>query len=203
MLAQNGSMLPYRCSTLLAPVSLPASIAQQPCFASNAISYLWKIFETWSRPFDVRVSVAEHQNGCKIVAAPQVFEEMVFDSLINSAQTVEAEFTVGEDADIHGFFLWLSLQCAPEAKRLDTLNTETNWFPVFFPIWPQSTSVQMGDRIEVTCNRSLSDDGIHPDYEISGSILPRNGSVRTFAWESFHHAQSFRCNGFYRALFGC
>jgi hypothetical protein len=84
--------------------------------------------------------------------------------------------------------LWIRLFCSRTAVAIDSLNAQTNWRPMFLPVFHPGVQVAPGDSIEATIETTLSPDGIHPDYRISGSLVTRSTELK-FDYHSMHDAE--------------
>ncbi|HEY7414838.1 MAG TPA: hypothetical protein VH593_06575, partial [Ktedonobacteraceae bacterium] len=54
-LKAGGKMIPRRCTSLIAAVSLPQDFLQSPAFSEFAWSSVEDIFQAMGHPFDIRV----------------------------------------------------------------------------------------------------------------------------------------------------
>ena len=201
LMKTGGEFLPERCNTFIAPVQLPTELITSPTFDPDALPYLNHIFAAARRPFDVRVSISNLGNSYKLPSIPTTFESLNFSGQIEQNSIHGHTFVISDTAELHGFLLWLSIECRIGAGQLDTLLHKTNWFPVFFPVWPNSLPVTEGDSIECAFSRHLSDDGMHPNYAIEGIVRSRAGNEQNFMWKSDHHSSTFLASDFYKELF--
>ena len=57
------------------------------------------------------------------------------------------------------------------------------------------------DRVTFEFTRTLSDDGVHPDYHLIGQVERAKAPPAPIEWHSPHHAPVFRATEVYRRLF--
>jgi len=200
-LKETGTMIPEMCDTLISPVELSKDLLDNPRFATDSLRYLEEIFNNMGRAFDPRVSIVNHREACKLLSSPRVFESLNFSNGSQQSRR-DVSFLIGSDGVMSGFLLWLCFQCSHGQASLDTRLEGTTWFPVFFPVFYPGVEVSCGDLVEMSCDRQLSEDGIHPDYFITGNIIKRRSGFQPFNWKSSHHGSEFRGNMFYEKLFG-
>jgi type I protein arginine methyltransferase len=116
----------------------------------------------------------------------------------------DVELTITAPGALYGLVLWIQLWTEPSDDPLDALGdgaTRSTFSPVFFPLYWLGVDVDVGDRLAVRCKRTMSDDGIHPDYAVSGALTTRGGASRPFVLDQPHHGPAFRQNATYRQLF--
>ncbi len=83
---------------------------------------------------------------------------------------------------------------APES--VDSLaHDKTSWLPVLLPLsgltgFEGGLAVAPGDRVEAVWQWSPSDDGVHPDYRLSGRVVRAAGEAVPFEQLSYHHRPS-------------
>ena len=198
-LKPGGVMIPSRCSTQIAAVSLPDALAREPRFTEISGPYVERVFQEAGRPFDVRICI-DHFSEKHILSTHAVFEALDFTEKASEEFESEIHLTITKTGRLDGFLLWLTLDTAP-GKHLDTLVDRTHWLPVFFPVFSPAIEVQAGDEIRAICAGSASAGTITPDYRISGHIQRHAGST-DFDFISARNTSEFRGNPFYRALFG-
>jgi len=95
--------------------------------------------------------------------------------------------------------VWLTLDTGG-GEPIDILEHEHCWLPVFFPLFDR-LPVSAGDRIEGVAATVLSDDSLHPDYFVEGTLHRKDAEPLPFRHDSAHHAPVFRGNAFYDRLF--
>jgi acyl carrier protein len=88
-----------------------------------------------------------------------------------------------------------------EAEKIDSLEDECSWLPMYVSAFDAGVEVEAGDLIEVECGSQLSDDGVHPDYWIRGRLRRESGEEVKIECESRHHENGRERRSFYRALY--
>jgi len=198
-LKDGGVMIPRRCATRIAAVSLPADVAEQPRFTELSGPYVGRIFEAVGHPLDVRVCIRNFPEA-NVVSDAQVFEDLDFSRVIDPELRSEITLTITRDARIDGFLLWLNL-FTDDDELIDVLRQAYVWLPVFFPVFYPGVEVTAGDVIRAVCYVGPSDCDATPDYRIEGTLSRRGGPAISFAHHSFHRRPIFKGSRFYEALF--
>jgi thioesterase domain-containing protein/2-polyprenyl-3-methyl-5-hydroxy-6-metoxy-1,4-benzoquinol methylase len=199
-LKPGGTIIPARCRTRIAALTLPANILREPTFTAISGHYVERIFQSYGRNFDLRLCI-KNLSLENLISTQADFEVLDFNSfcVVDASKTIRLE--IQQDAILHGFALWLVLHMGAE-RILDTMQEKTAWFPAVFPVFYPGIHVGKGDRIEAICQVSLSADGVHPDYGISGELISRTSGNRKFQFRSNYQDQGYRESEFYKRLFG-
>jgi protein arginine N-methyltransferase 1 len=211
--------IPFRLQTWAAAVDL--SGAGELGLAAESLPYLHSIFEAAGGPFDVRLCLAGPAAELLISSCAPV-ESVTFTSpaasplaalplaalppaalppaalppaaRIDAGLPGGAELRIGVSATMTGVLLWARVAASARGGReVDALDGGTRaWAPIYVPL-PEPVPVAAGDHLTVALGRRTSDDGVHPDYEmtIDGRVV----------WSSPHHGGPFRGSDFYRRLF--
>jgi protein arginine N-methyltransferase 1 len=171
------------------------------------VEYVERIFRTVGHPFDLRLCIDGPARDLLISTTTEV-ERLAF-GLPGSPQTGSGQTSrtdtgsirVHSSARIHGLMMWPRLWCTD--VLYDSLETcGQSWAPVFVPISFNGIPVGPGDWINFEFTRSLTDDGVHPDYSLRGDLDRRSSSgVLSIEWSSCHHCKLFRRTEVYRHLF--
>ena len=198
-LKPNGIMIPERCVTFIAACTLPQDVLHRPKMDEIPSRYAKKIFEAIGYPFDVRICMGKFPKENRL-SDSGIFENLRFTQTTNTAESTEFNLTIKQDGRWDGFILWLNLYVI-ESEVVDTLAHEGNWAPVYFPIFEPGVEVSRGDVIQATCQRSLSDNQINPDYVIHGRLIKRNGHIFEFEHGSYYRKAQFRQHLFYQRIF--
>lgn len=199
-LKPDGIMIPYRSITHIAAVGFPEEILNNPGFSKVSWSYAKRIFEEIGYPFDLRVCI-RHFPSSDLISSIGIFEDLDFTQPLPTEYSEKINLTITKDGKFDGFLLWLKLY-TNESEVVDVLEDHTsNWLPVYLPLFDPGIAVAAGDRIEAVCEGKLSDDGVNPDYKITGHLIKQNGEIVAFERESNHHAKVFRSTPFYQRLF--
>jgi amino acid adenylation domain-containing protein len=197
-LKADGCMIPHRCVTKIAAITLPNELRDNPSFQELTGHYTRQIFEHVGQPFDLRLCIKNLPID-RVISTNDIFEDLVFDGRTTSESSQQISLTMTKSTRLDGLLLWLNLYTAPDIV-IDNLEREYSWLPVYFPIFSPSIDVLVGDRIEANCKSWLSDNQINPNYQITGEIIQRNGKIIPFHYESLHHQQSQSPSRFYEQL---
>ncbi|OZM72906.1 SAM-dependent methyltransferase [Amycolatopsis antarctica] len=201
LLTPDGVFVPHRSATTVVAVDLDTAFGgRRPAFAPIAVRYLDKIFGSVGRPFDLRVCVPRLNEAAFLSEIAEV-ESLEFNGELRPEGTDHRELRVTKSGTLHGFALGVRLWVDENQSPLDSFSQRTNWFPVYAPVSTAGLPVAEGDRITLEFVTRLSDDGVHPDYELTGELEPVAGERVPLHWRSGHHDMGFRTNGFYRELF--
>lgn len=198
-LNDSGVMIPSRCTTRIAAMSLPDDLASHPRFTELSGPYVRRIFETVGHALDVRVCIS-HFPEANVVSDTQVFEDLDFSRPIATELRSEITLTITRNARIDGFLLWLNLYTIEE-ELIDVLSGQYHWLPVFFPVFYPGTRVDEGDVIRAVCLVGPSDSVATPDYRIQGTLIRKNGDNISFDYQSLHKREIFKQSPFYQTLF--
>ncbi len=198
-LRPDGCMIPERCATLVAAAQLPDVFLQNLSFSEMSGDYVERIFAQVGGAFDLRLCL-KNAGESLLISDSDVFEDLDFSARIEPNYERTIRLKVTRDGRLDGFLLWLNLHTIKN-EVVDNLRTESNWLPVYLPVFHPGIDVREGDEIEATCAGTLSDDGRNPDYQICGRLLRGSGEAIEFEHYSRHHGKEFRANPFYESLF--
>ncbi len=199
-LKPGGTMLPTRSITHIAAACLPEYILASPALSQTGWDYLRRIFQYIGYPFDLRICIKNLKRS-DLISNINIFEDLDFNQPLAADYSQQISLTINKDSRLDGFVLWLKLYTS-DSEVVDVFDDRnSNWMPVLFPVFYPSIAVNVGDRIEASCQTTLSDDGIYPDYKIFGNLIKTTGEKIAFKYESSHHKPVFRHNQFYQDLF--
>jgi amino acid adenylation domain-containing protein len=198
-LKNTGLMIPRRCVTKIAPVSLPEPLWSAPRLAELPRTYVGQVFERMGRPFDLRLCIKNFPWE-NLLSLAEVFEDLDFSEFVEPESERDVRFTINRDARLDGLLLWLNLFPAEDAS-LDSLHQSLSWLPVFFPVFYPGLSVSTGDIIQARCARAVRQGSRLPDYLLEGVVTRRDGERIPFTYTSPHDTSAFRSNAFYDLLF--
>jgi len=200
LLAPGAVVVPAAASTLAAAVSLRAMFPGGLAFSRDALPYVQQIFGVCGRPFDLRLSVANPPADIAMSTAEPV-ETFACDGSAPLSATTQTRLTITRTGAIDGLLCWLRLEAGGGAPALDSLRDKTSWTPVYLPLFDDPVQVAPGDVLEVDFERSASDDGIHPDYQVQAT-LSTGSAVHQASFSSLHHGSALGTALVYRELFG-
>ncbi|MDB5379742.1 MAG: hypothetical protein JWR00_4188, partial [Rubritepida sp.] len=199
-LLPGGEMIPFRCTTQIAAVSLPDGLRNDPRFTEMPSHYAERIFATEGRRFDLRVCV-KNLPSAALVSDTAIFEDLRFGKAIAAEDSLEIHLTIARSCRIDGFLLWVNLQPGPE-QMIDVLTSDSSWLPLFLPVFSPTVEVEVGDTITAVCSRLVEPDVFAPDYLMRGTVIRRQGGAVAFHHDSRRLEPAFGANPFYRALHG-
>lgn len=198
LMKPEGVMIPERCLTHCAALELPPETVDDPAFAPTAVPFVRAIFDLLG-PFDVRLCVDGAHDGM-LASTIGVFEDlMLAQPQLTEERALALEVT--RDATIQGLLLWIELQPVMDGPAADSLRDETNWFPLFLPLFYPGLAVKAGDRIVGQARRTAGADGVHPDYRFQGRVERKAGPPVDCAWDSLYKSEDWRRTPLYAKLF--
>jgi type I protein arginine methyltransferase len=173
-----------------------------PGITIETLEYVERIFRSVGHPFDLRLCIDGPARELLISTTTEV-ERLAFGAtgFGQTSRTDTGSIRIHSPARIHGLIMWPRLWCTDDPY--DALDTGgQSWSPVFAPLSLNGIPVGPGDWINFEFTRSLSDDGVHPDYSLHGDLNRRSDGVLPIEWSSCHHCKLFRRTEVYRHLFG-
>jgi amino acid adenylation domain-containing protein len=198
LLRPGGEMIPVRCVTRIAAVTLPTALAAAPMMGEAARHYTERVFESLGRRFDLRVCV-KNLSASALASDTAVFEDLEFHAPVEPEASTRFRLTLARDGRVDGFLLWVQLHVGP-GEIIDVLGSECSWLPVFLPALPPATELRAGDVIEAVASRVSVAGEPMPDYVIRGDVLRGGRRLHGFAWESARTGRGAGGCGFYAAL---
>lgn len=200
-LAPDGVMIPHRCVTRAAAVSLRDVLAANPvAFSPDAVGYLERVFEWNGAPFDIRLRVQASDRTAPLTAGEPV-EVLDFNGDLRLEQENAVSLTVERSGTVDGLLLWPELTCHPDDEPLDTMKVATSWDPVYFPLFDEEIPVAGGDVVELVFRVATGEDGIHPDYDVRARLRTGDGAEHVGGFGSPYRGTGFRGHSLYRRLF--
>ena len=198
-LKDNGVMIPHRCVTHFAAVTLPDRLREAPHLNPLPRYYTEQVFRKIGRPFDLRICIKNLPLSC-LLSQPETFEELDLTSFIEPDNENDVTLTIEKDSRLDGFLLWVNLSPGL-TETIDSLDDKLSWLPVFFPTFYPGVDVTTGDIIEVNCLRRHSEGSLMPSYEITGKLYHEPIGPQPFYFRSLHSSTTFQGGPFYQALF--
>ncbi|WP_051898660.1 50S ribosomal protein L11 methyltransferase [Sciscionella sediminilitoris] len=201
-LKPGGLFIPHRSASTVAAVDLNRLPSPcRPALVEISEGWLENIFTDVGRPFDVRMCIFGITEETLLSGQAEV-EPLEFNGELARSGTDHLELEVTSEGVLHGFALGVRLWVDETGEPIDSVKQLTNWPPLYAPISQEGIAVYPGDRIPLTFTWTLSDDGVHPDYRLSGELRPADGGEAVaLEWDSPHHTAGFRGDDFYRELF--
>jgi len=199
-LVDGGVSVPDRCVSTVAAATLEGAMPEgKPFLASETVSYLDLIFASTGGPFDFRLCLYGELAPVQLSGQAEI-EDLQFNGDLRTEGTDDIELIIRRPGLLHGLVVGIRLSTAVGLAPVDTTTEETSWLPVFAPLSLEGIPVSEGDRVLAILRRTLSDDGVHPDYELSGDVEHRDGRTTEVSWNSPHHGGRLRSTSFYREL---
>lgn len=195
-LNKEGKMVPHSCKTLAAAVCARELLQGEIAFDKDYIYYVEKIFQEVGYPFDLRL-ILNFCNEEDLNSTSDVIENLEFFKLKTefAPEIKDFDLTVTKDSNIDGLLLWINLLIDEDKAPLDSFKQST-WDHVYIPIFDTPIPVKQGDKINVICEKTLSDDNIHPNYYFKVRIGEHFGE-----FNSTHHDKIFQSKSIYKELF--
>lgn len=198
-LKPNGLMIPMRCITQIAAVTIPDEILHRPQFGEYASHYTQQLFDVVGYPFDVRICL-NHLPSTHFLSGAAIAENLDFTTFANPETSVPFALTMTRSGRLDGFLLWINLYTAAN-EMVDSLARKCNWSPIFLPVFEPGLGVAAGDVIEATCTTRLSENHVNPDYLFEGRVFRQKGTIHTFDYVSHYQKPLFKQTPFYQRLF--
>lgn len=207
-MGNTGISIPHRCTTLVAGASLSWAYPRGIAFDVDSLDMVREIFNAIGYPFDVRLcldgeTAQEVRTGVaeSLITDVGDAEDLRFNSGLSDSGEDHLRLTVSRADLLTGLVLWPRLEVIAGGPVIDSLRQETGWSPCYAPLFTEGVAVAPGDVLDVRFRWSLSDDGRHPDYAVTGRIERAGAPSTLFSWKSPHHAAGFRSSAIYEWLF--
>ena len=193
-LKPEGIVIPGRCRTLFAAVSLPPEFLAQPTFDGMGGYYAEESWRLAGYPHDFRLCLLG-ANRSVLASGVGVFEQIDFSAAPRLTDEHTVELRATRDAKLDGFLLWLELETAPGVS-LEALDHADSWLPVYLPAFDPPVEVRAGDVLSLTIRSEFAPNHHNRDYHVSGTV-----GGHTFTFDSWHYRQGYRSTPFYQRLF--
>jgi acyl transferase domain-containing protein/acyl-coenzyme A synthetase/AMP-(fatty) acid ligase/SAM-dependent methyltransferase len=198
-LRPGGIMIPGRSTTKIAAARFPDALLPHPGFYQVPSRYTGKIFDEVGYPFDLRLCIKNFPRG-NLLSNADIFEDLDFNRITPLEEQHDIELIIDQNSRLDGFLVWLNLHTI-EGEVIDIIEHEYSWLPVYLPLFHPGIETKPGDRIVATITRSLCENGLNPDFVVSGQFLRSNGESIAFSCSSYHYKQQYKQHPFYAALF--
>ena len=200
--AAECTWIPFRMQTWAAAIDLTRALAPADyALAEESLPYLRHVFGSVGHAFDLRLCLAGPVRDL-LVSDAAALESIVFDHRrepppAHSARVAGLTVDV-PDSRVTGLLLWSRVAVTSSSPEIDTLTGDTRgWAPVYVPLSLSGVPVPPGAGLTVTFSRTTSDDGVHPDYDLTVTV-PDGEPLR---WHSPHHGTDFRRTPLHQQLF--
>lgn len=193
----DGILAPHRSVTTAAAIDLDQ--AGPLGFPNFALAYVREIFADVGRPFDLRVCLVGLQDAYLSDVAE--VEALDFNGALRPEGTDQVSVTFTRAGRFHGLALGMRLWVADDDEPIDSLTQQSNWLPVYAPLSGVGLPVRPGNHFTFDFRTTLSDDRLHPDYQLHGELVRDGAPPAALTWRSTHHHDGFRGSPFYQSLF--
>ncbi|MBO3678934.1 50S ribosomal protein L11 methyltransferase [Streptomyces sp. NEAU-YJ-81] len=203
----GGMFIPHRSVTTAVALDLgSATGGEPPGFPPAAFGFVEEIFAAVGRPFDLRVCLAGLQDVPKVrersyLSGAVEVEPLEFNGDLRPEGVDTAELTFTRPGSFSGLALGMRLWVAEDDVPIDSLFEWSNWTPVYAALSEEGLPVRPGDRFAFEFTTTMSDDGVHPDYALTGELHRGSGPAVPLRWDSAHHPDGFRESFFHRWMF--
>jgi amino acid adenylation domain-containing protein/natural product biosynthesis luciferase-like monooxygenase protein len=198
LLTPDAPIIPGRCETLAAAVTLPEDFMNDPRFAELAAYYAGNLFKQAGYEFDLRLSITGIDRT-HLRSSIGVFEDLDFKAP-QPWYSRRIRLEIDKDSTIHGLLLWVRIEMSPGVV-LDTIDHQASWLPVYLPIFPGGLSVRRGDVIDAEVTGALAENALNRDYSIRGTVTGAGVVIDTFDFTSWHYKRVYKGSPFYEKLF--
>ncbi|MEX6690965.1 non-ribosomal peptide synthase/polyketide synthase, partial [Danxiaibacter flavus] len=198
-LKEDGRMIPQRCLTRMAAITFPDNLYDHPVFDKAAGFYADKIFDQLGAGTAIRLCIKNlpHAN---IISTDAIVEDLNFNSPNDEEYENEFVIEITKNARFDGLLFWINL-FPLEDRLINSLNGDTNWLPVYFPLFYPGIEVQKGDYVQGKFVVRLSANNVNPDYSVQGTLIQKKGTSTDFGYNSFYQPACPTKNAFYLKLF--
>ncbi|HEX4368359.1 MAG TPA: amino acid adenylation domain-containing protein, partial [Rhodopila sp.] len=195
------AQLPARSLTRLAGVALNGQFDALG-FPETAASYIAPIFAQQGGPFDLRLCLKNLPPDA-VVTSSDILEDLDYRHELETRSRHDIRLDVTAPARIDGLLAWLRLIVDADhpEQAIDIMDSVASWLPVYLPLQSPSPPLLPGDTILATVTRTLSANGINPDFHIEGTFRRGDTVLASFTCAAPHAADGFRRTPLHRAAF--
>ncbi|HEX7238686.1 MAG TPA: amino acid adenylation domain-containing protein, partial [Longimicrobiaceae bacterium] len=197
-LAPDGVMVPRRCATRVAAVTLPDKLHEAPAFTEAGAHYAEQVFAVVGHRDDVRLCVRRFPKD-HLLSESTLFEDLDFAVWTDPAFRNRFELRVEREGRLDGLLLWIQLQPG-ERTAVDALQDDCAWLPMFFPVFYPGVEVRAGDVLRVESSGAPASGAPYPDYHLRGTLARADGTEEAFAYDSWWKRAPAEPNALHRRL---
>ena len=199
LLAPGGAVIPARVGTRAAAVCAQDLLQGQYAVDEDFADYVAEVLACAGGPFDLRMCLGNVDRAA-LRSSDCLVEDLRLEE--GSARFPAARLEITAPGRIDGLLLWLTMRCTPHGPVLDSLETVTNWLPVYVPFdLPEPFDAAPGDVIDLDCAVRPAADGLHPEYTFTGALARADGSRVPLSAHSPYAGGPFRASALHRGLF--
>ncbi|HEY4172100.1 MAG TPA: amino acid adenylation domain-containing protein [Rhodopila sp.] len=195
------AQLPARSLTRLAGVALGDRLDTLG-FPDTAVAYVAPIFAQQGSPFDLRLCLKNLPQDA-VVTSTDVLEDLDYRQELTTESRHDIRLDVTAPGRIDGLLAWLRLIVDADhpEQAIDIMDSVASWLPVYLPLAETSPPLLQGDTIVATVTRTLSANGINPDFHIEGTFRRGDTVLAPFVCAAPHAADGFRRTPLHQAVF--
>ncbi|MEV8319090.1 class I SAM-dependent methyltransferase [Streptomyces sp. NPDC059900] len=199
LLTPGAAVIPAVVGTTAAVVCAEELLEGEFAVDVDFADYVAEVLASAGGPFDLRMCLGNvDRSALRSTEGP--VEDLRLEEGVARFPSVRLEIT--SPGPVDGLLLWLTMRCTPEGPLLDSLETVTNWLPVYVPFdAPGPLEAAPGDVIELDCAVQPAADGLHPEYTFTGALTRADGSRVPLSARSPYAGGPFRASPLHRALF--
>ena len=191
-------MIPSRSRTMIAASDLEQNQLLRG-FPDIAAHYVERIFEEQGYAFDLRLCIKDFPKA-SICSNGDDFEDLDYTSPISLEASHEINLRFTRESKFTGFVVWLTLY-TDESHVIDIMETPESWLPVWLPVSIEGIEVSEGDVFKGYIERTLSENGLNPDFSLTGTLKRMGGTDIPIKLDSPHNKPLFKNSPFYKELF--
>jgi amino acid adenylation domain-containing protein/non-ribosomal peptide synthase protein (TIGR01720 family) len=197
-LTDPSHMIPSRSRTLIAASDLDQDLLLKG-FPEIASHYVKRIFEEEGYSFDLRLCVKDFPKT-SLCSNSEDFEDLDYTSHMSLGEDHEIRLVFNRKSRFTGFVVWLTLN-TDEDHLIDIMETPESWLPIWLPVSIEGIEVSDGDVLTATISRTLSENGLNPDFSLDGTLVRKGQKDVPINLTSLHNKEIFRDVPFYKELF--
>ncbi|MBV9022866.1 MAG: class I SAM-dependent methyltransferase [Streptomycetaceae bacterium] len=199
LLTPGGAVIPAAVGTRAAAVCAEDLLEGDYAVDEDVADYVADILTSAGEPFDLRMCLGNVDREA-LRTTDCLVEDLRLEEGTVRFPAARLEFPAPGRFD--GLLLWLTLRCAPDGPVLDSLETITNWLPVYVPFdLPEPVEAVPGDVLELDCAARPAADGVHPEYTFTGALVRIGGARVPLSAHSPYAGGPFRVTPLHRGLF--
>ena len=181
-LHDGSAQIPARSITRIAGLSLDG-LKQDLAFPEAAAGYVDRIFAQQGRRFDLRLCL-KHLPASRIVTGTDVLEDLDYRAPLATSSRHAIRLPVEIAGRIDALLVWLHLVVDADhpEEAVDILESDASWLPICLALDAPSPVMEPGDAVEAVVTRSLSANGLNPDFTVTGSFMRGASRLPSSSW---------------------
>ncbi|SDM57661.1 protein arginine N-methyltransferase 1 [Allokutzneria albata] len=170
----EAMFVPHLCVTFAGAACFADIFPSGAGFFADSLDLLTQAFTVLGGPCDVLLGISGIGPEA-VISDHKPVEVLEFNGNLAVEGDSTVTLTAQRDGRVDGVLLWIQLWCSPDGPPVDSLHERTNWMPAYVPLFDEPREVAAGDVLTLGFRYKPSDDGIHPDYSLSGSLRTAQG----------------------------